>query len=57
MQAIASTRLGGWIHSVGFVAGQKGADQASLLGSLLTRNVYLRGVLIGPRVKYVALCL
>ena len=57
MQALACTRFGGWIHSVGFMAGQKGADQASLLFPLLTKNIYLRGVLIGPRVQCVSLCL
>lgn len=55
MQAIHCTRLGGWIHSIGFVALEKGGDQATLLGGLLSKNIHLRGVLIGPRVQYVSL--
>ena len=57
MQALNSTRLGGWIHSIGFIANEKGADQATLLGVLLSKNIYLRGVLIGPRVQCVSFTL
>ena len=57
MQALNSTRLGGWIHSIGFIANEKGADQATLLGVLLSKNIYLRGVLIGPRVQCVSFIL
>ena len=53
MQAFACTRLGGWIHFIGFVGGQEGGSQTPLLATLLSKNIYLRGVLIGPRVQCV----
>ena len=54
MQAITATRFNGWIHSIGFVALQAGGNMQTLLGGLLGKNIFLRGVLIGPRNQYVS---
>ena len=35
MKAINCTRMAGWIHTIGFVANEKGGDQRSLLVGLL----------------------
>jgi len=44
-QSFKAIRWGGWIHTIGFVAG--GQEPQGLAGRCLSKQAYLRGILIG----------
>ncbi|KAH9938947.1 NAD(P)-binding protein [Amylocystis lapponica] len=45
-KSVASVRYGGWIHVIGFVAGQ--GDVSSVPFTLLGKAAHLRGIVVGP---------
>ncbi|KAK7675885.1 hypothetical protein QCA50_021177 [Cerrena zonata] len=50
LKAIASTRMVGWLHNIGFLAGED--DMGNLPLELLKRGVSYRAILIGSRLQF-----
>ncbi|KLO17732.1 NAD-P-binding protein [Schizopora paradoxa] len=49
-EAFKCTKYAGWIHTIGFLAGEGEASNLHL--ECLVKNITLRGIIVGPRSKF-----